>query len=153
MGKVRAVPVASVHALRRFPLHRLDLTGPSFERRRVRTPLVFVGNGVFANHGGGLAERAALSDGVLGVSVARVVSRWGLVRTAVRSLLAGTDSARELDVVELTELTVASKARHLRVAADGEVFWMATPLRYRVRPGALRVLAPCVEPEPGEAPM
>jgi diacylglycerol kinase family enzyme len=30
----------------------------------------------------------------------------------------------------------------LLVARDGEVEWMKTPLHYRIRPGALRVLVP-----------
>jgi diacylglycerol kinase family enzyme len=30
----------------------------------------------------------------------------------------------------------------LLVARDGEVEWMDTPLRYRIRPHALRVLVP-----------
>ncbi|MCB0962523.1 MAG: hypothetical protein KDA98_04350 [Acidimicrobiales bacterium] len=141
-GKVRAVPVAVVAVARRFPVHRLDLVGPGYERRRVRTPLVFVGNGTFGDGSGGPPQRTALDDGVLGVGVARVVSRWGLVRALVRALVRGTDGDGELDHVELAELTVSSRRRRLRVALDGEVVRLDLPLRYRVRPGALRVLVP-----------
>ena len=31
---------------------------------------------------------------------------------------------------------------HLRVALDGEIVWLESPLRYRLRPCALNVLAP-----------
>jgi diacylglycerol kinase family enzyme len=34
------------------------------------------------------------------------------------------------------------RPKRLRVATDGEVTVMTTPLHYRVRPGALRVLVP-----------
>jgi diacylglycerol kinase family enzyme len=141
-GKVRAVPVAAMHVLRRFPVHRLDLDGPGYRRQRVRTPLVFVGNGVFANEGFGTPARTDLADGLLGVSISRVVSRWGVVRTVVRTLLRGTGAVADLDEVELTELTVGLRAKEVRVAIDGEVVEMSTPLRYRVRPAALHVLVP-----------
>lgn len=144
-GKIRAVPIAAVHVLRDFPMHRLDLAGSGgFHRPRVRTPFVFVGNGVYDNPSGGLAARDALGDGCLGVSVARVVSRWSLVGMVVRALVWGADSARDLDHVEVAELTIRSRARRIQVALDGEVTWMDLPLRYRTRPGALRVLAPPV---------
>lgn len=144
-GKIRAVPVAALHVLRDLPTHRLDLTGTGgFHRPRVRTPFVFVGNGVYDNATGGMAARAALVDGCLGVSVARVVSRWSLVATIVRALVSGAETARDLDHVEIAELTVRSRAHRARVALDGEVTWMDLPLRYRTRPGALRVLAPAV---------
>jgi len=150
-GKVRAVPVAALHVFRRFPLHRLDLRGPGYVRTRVRTPFVFVGNGVFDNEGRGIPTRSDMADGVLGVSVARVVSRWGLVRTVLRGLLRGSPKAGDLDTVELTELTISLRSKRVRVALDGEICEMSTPLRYRVRPGALRVLVPAdfgVTPSP-----
>jgi diacylglycerol kinase family enzyme len=142
-GKVRAVPVAAYRVLRDLPSHRLDLSGPGEYRRiRVRTPLVFVGNGVYANPGGGIAARDNLADGVLGVAVARAVSRWGLVGTIVRALVAGAENTRDLDSIELSELTVTSRSRRIQVARDGEVDWFDLPLHYRSRPGALRVRAP-----------
>lgn len=143
-GKVRAVPVAAYRVLRDLPLHRLDLVGPGYRRHHVRTPFVFVGNGVFDNGSFGVHERADLADGVLGVSVARVVSRWGLVAMVARTLVSGADRARDLDVAEVPDLEVRARARRMRVALDGEVAWLDLPLRYRCRPGSLQVLAPPV---------
>ncbi|MCU1500042.1 MAG: diacylglycerol kinase family lipid kinase [Acidimicrobiales bacterium] len=148
-GKVRAVPLAVYRVLRDFPVHRLDLSGPGYQRQRVRTPFVFVGNGVFDNEDGGLVVRDSLSDGQLGVSVARVVSRWKLIATMLRALVAGTGQARDLDVVQLPELTVGARTRRLQVALDGEITWMDAPLHYRCRPGALQVLGPRAPDQPG----
>ena len=48
-----------------------------------------------------------------------------------------------------SELDVDTPGRRmLRVALDGEVVYMATPLRYRIRHGALEVMAP-EAPSPG----
>lgn len=146
-GKIRAVPVAAVHVLRSFPVHRFDLRGSDgFARSRVRTPFVFVGNGAYDDSTGKVGERGSLVDGHLGLYVARVVSRWGLVRTIARTVVSGTQAARDLDRAEVSELVVSGRVKRLRVALDGEVCWLSTPLRYTSCPGALQVLAPAPPP-------
>lgn len=153
-GKIRAVPVAAIRVLRSFPVHRLDLRGTDgFSRPRVRTPFVFVGNGAYDDADGRVGDRGGLDDGQLGLYVARVVSRWGLVRTVARTIVSGTQAARDLDRAELADIEVGGRVKQLRVALDGEVTWMRTPLRYRSRPGALQVLAPApppVDPPPSD---
>ena len=44
------------------------------------------------------------------------------------------------------DLEIATKHRRLRVATDGEVTIMNTPLRYRIRPAALEVIVPAPAP-------
>jgi len=39
-------------------------------------------------------------------------------------------------------LTVRARGRSVRVMNDGEVLLLTPPLEYRIRPGALRVIAP-----------
>jgi len=142
-GKVRAVPVACARVLRDLPVHRLDLRGSGgFARDRVRTPFVFVGNGRYDNGDGGTFERGSLGDGVLSVVVARATTRRRLVGVALRAVVAGTRRAGDLDRIDLDELTVDGRPRRLRVARDGEIGWCDLPLRFRCRPGALRVRAP-----------
>ncbi len=41
-----------------------------------------------------------------------------------------------------TELEIGSTLRRLRAAIDGEPVELETPLRFRIEPGALRVLVP-----------
>jgi diacylglycerol kinase family enzyme len=142
-GKVRGVAVAAVRVLRNLPVHRLELSGsPDFVRRRVRTPFVFVGNGVYSRSDGRVGERERLDDGVLEVAIAHAVSRRRLARIAVRALRVEGPADRDLELIELRSLEVTARRTHVRVALDGEVCWMATPLRYRTRPGELRVLRP-----------
>jgi hypothetical protein len=67
--------------------------------------------------------------------------------------------------MSLTEFTVKSRRRTLKVANDGEVHRMEAPLRYRMLAGGLRILVPAenveaapatveatVEEKPAEAP-
>ncbi len=142
-GKVRAVPLAAARVLGTFPTHRFDLHGPDgFERRQVRTPLVFVGNGVYEPTPGAPPRRTRLDAGVLGVQIARSQTRWQLVRGAAATLTRGENTSGHLDTASLTTLVVHSHAKRVRVALDGEITWCTPPLRYRIRPGDLRVLAP-----------
>lgn len=148
-GKVRAVPVAAWRVARSFPVHRLVLSsddggGPT-GGRALRTPFVFVGNGSYADGPGGPTTRTGLDDGRLEILVARVMSRWGLVRAVLGALVSHPDVVRDLDRLDLTDLRIDGRTSRVRVALDGEVCWLDLPLRYRSRPGALRVLA---GPEP-----
>lgn len=142
-GKAKAVPVAVARVLRRLPIHRVGLSGDNgFQRDNVRTPFLFVGNGVFESAGRELPVRDDLADGALGIEIARTVSRLGLVRIALQALVRGTHRADGLERATVTRLTVRSRARRLRVAVDGEIAWVTTPLTYQVRPGVLNVLVP-----------
>jgi hypothetical protein len=109
--------------LRRFPLLNVRLDGSW-----TRTPFVFVGN----NRYGGDGRRAHLDAGTLCLVTARVTSRLGLLRTLA--------PRRALDEACVPEACIGSRKTRLRVATDGEVVALAPPLRYRVRPGALRVM-------------
>jgi diacylglycerol kinase family enzyme len=52
------------------------------------------------------------------------------------------DPARDVELMSVEEAVLASGRDTLRVALDGETARLTPPLRYRSRPGALRVFAP-----------
>ena len=56
------------------------------------------------------------------------------------------EQARDLDTFRLREAEIGARTSRLPVALDGEVRILHTPLEYRSRPGALRILAPA-QPE------
>jgi diacylglycerol kinase family enzyme len=133
---------AALATLRRFPFVnvRLLIAGREFRRR---TPFVFVGNNVYRVKGIGLGSRDSLTGGVLFLGVARrPIGRWGLFRLALRSLIGRIHDERDVDFLETKELDVLSRRKHLRVSLDGEVLRLRTPLHYRTRSGALKVIAP-----------
>jgi len=132
---------ASWGSLRRFRVRTVTLC---VDRRvlRVTTPLVFVGNNRYETRLLALGRRTALDDGLLWLYVARNTSRLGIMRLGARMLLGRLEQTQDFETLATAELEVRTRRRHLRVAVDGEVRPMLSPLRWRSRPGALAVLAP-----------
>ena len=140
-GKWRALLDASINAARRYPVLNveIELHGEMLARR---TPFVFVGNNEYTMEGFEIGGRRALDRGELSLYLTQRMGRFGLLQLAVRALLRRLQQASDFDVVAARQFTVHTHHQHLRVAIDGEVSMMATPLRYLVRPGALQVIVP-----------
>lgn len=140
-GKWPAALWATVSALRRFPFLnvRLRIGGEEVPRR---TPFVFVGNNEYSMQGLSIGARSALDRGHLSLYVAQNPGRLALLRFAVRALFGRLAQARDFDVVLVENIEIETRHKHLRVATDGEVTMMSTPLSYRVRARALTVIAP-----------
>ena len=137
-----AMLLASAAALQRFPFLdvRLIAAGQALKRR---TPFVFVGNNAYRMEGISFGSRDCITQGQLCVGIAQYrIGRWGLVRLALRALLFGISGESDLDVLLTKEVRIMSRRKHVKVSLDGEVARLKTPLEYRVRPGALRVIVP-----------
>ena len=132
--------------VRRFPRLRVAIeTGG--RTRRFRTRALAVSNNLMSDTRGPIPARDSLDAGVLGFYVACETSRWALLRIALR-MFAGTwqgDLAMESFSATSAILTL-DRARPLSVMNDGEPSQFQTPLHYRIRPGALCVLVPAVQP-------
>ena len=148
-GKWRALLEASIAAARRYPVLsvQIEVEGKTLTRR---TPFVFIGNNVYTMEGFEIGERAALDRGDLSLYLTHRMGRFGLLRLAVMALLRRLDQARDFDMLTTRDFVVNTRHRKLRVSTDGEVTTMEPPLRYRVRPGTLRVLVPATKDAPKE---
>jgi diacylglycerol kinase family enzyme len=144
-GKWHAMAWAFLGALKRYPFMnvRLEADGEVFARR---TPFVFIGNNEYRMEALQIGARACLDRGLLSLYVAHRTGRLGLLRLAVRALFGRLSQASDFDSVCAREILVETRRPRVRVATDGEVTIMQSPLRYRVRPGALRVAVPAGEP-------
>jgi diacylglycerol kinase family enzyme len=140
-GKWLAALWAALSALRRYPFlsMRLKVEG---ERLARRTPFVFIGNNVYKMQGLAIGERERLDGRTLSLYVAQRPTRFGLLRFALQALLGRLGEERDFDVVLAPEMEIETRRKRMRVSTDGEVTVMETPLRYRVRPGALKVVVP-----------
>ena len=108
---------------------------------RRRTPFVFVGNNDYIVQGPHAGARHSLQDGELAAYVLRPYGTWGLIGLALRALVGRLSGGRDLDAIHATSLLVESHHARTRLARDGEVDTVDTPVLFRVRPGALRVFA------------
>jgi diacylglycerol kinase family enzyme len=140
-GKWTAAAWATLGALRRYPFLNVKLVvdGTGHERS---TPFVFIGNNEYSMQGLAIGERERLDGGKLSLYVAQRPGRLGLLRFAFRALCGRLAQDRDFDVMLSEKLDIATHHRHLRVATDGEVTVMTTPLRYRIMPAALTVIVP-----------
>lgn len=144
-GKWAAMAVAALYALRRFPMHRLVIsTGRGVKPRR--TPCAFIGNNMYVLDPLFFGGRTALDRGELCVCVANSSSRLRFLVLTLRVALGRARGARDFELIKVHEVEIVSHARRLRVAVDGELEIMRPPLRYRIRPRALRVFAPLEAP-------
>jgi diacylglycerol kinase family enzyme len=132
---------AALATMRWFPVVRVSLHVRE-SAVDVTTPMVFVGNNRYETRLFALGKRERLDEGELWVYLARDAGRLGFVRLAVRALTGRLDDSRDFLGLGLQEVVVHDRRGLLEVAFDGEVDHLAPPLRYRIRPRALRVIVP-----------
>jgi len=132
---------ATLAVLRRRPFLGVRIETPDQAVVR-RTPFVFVGNNEYHMTGLRAASRESLTGGRLAVYVMNAGGRRGLLRLAWQVFWRGADRVAELDLLLVEEATVETRRRTLQVALDGEVIALASPLRFRSLPAAIRVTVP-----------
>lgn len=109
-----------------------------------RTPLVFVGSNEYQIASFDLPGRRCFDKGEMALYITHPMGRMGLLRLALQALARRLRTAPDLQVLCTREVWIETRRKRLRVALDGEVVVMSTPLHYLVRSGALRVLVPKV---------
>ena len=140
-SKKLAMIVASARTLARFNHQRLTLT-VNDEKERVDTPLLFVGNNDYRIDLGAAGKRESIEDGELSVMVMRKKTRRGFIASTIRALLNRSRDDDMERIAGVARLRVTSRRSVLPVSLDGEVVGASSPLDYRIRKGALRVIAP-----------
>jgi diacylglycerol kinase family enzyme len=139
-AKWSSMAFALVQVLRYFPVRRLRVRVEGRARPH-RTPVLLVANNRYNLAGPALGARERLDRGELCLYISKQLSRFSLIRLAFRCALGFLDEARDLSTFVARTAEIATRRKHLLVAVDGEVDLIATPLNFRIRPGALQVLA------------
>jgi diacylglycerol kinase family enzyme len=126
--------------LRRYPLMRvrLEANGQEFTHR---TPFVFIGNNEYNMSFFEMGSRGCLDAGQLSIYIAPFTGRLGLFRLGLKAFFGKLNEATDFTVLCAKEVWVEAR-RKIRVATDGEIFVMHTPLHYKIQAKALRVLVP-----------
>ncbi|MDQ3714409.1 MAG: diacylglycerol kinase family lipid kinase [Acidobacteriota bacterium] len=140
-GKWTAAFWAAIAVMRRYPFLKIKLKidGEEFLRK---TPFIFIGNNEYEMDSFSIGGRKCLDAGNLSIYVLHRTGRMGLVRLALRSLFGKLRQAKDFETFCTDEITIETRRKKLLVAFDGEVKQMETPLHYRIRPNALRVIVP-----------
>lgn len=141
-SKWRALASATLHATEGRPgmAVRVDAEG---EQQVRRTAFVFIGNNRYTMEGLSIGARDSLQNGELALYLGRGRGgRWSLVALALRALTRRLRQDEDFELVTGPAFVIDTTGKRIRVATDGEVTMMDTPLRYRIRPRALRVMVP-----------
>lgn len=140
-AKWLALAAAVVRVWSRFRRVRVVLALDG-QRRTVRTPFVFIGNNEYHLEGVKIGARASLDRGCLHLCMAPGMTRLGVARVMLAALAARLSGVEYFESLCPTDLTIEARRRRLPVSLDGELTILDTPLHYRIRPRALRVLVP-----------
>ena len=141
-GKKSAMLVAGMRAFWRFSRRRLTIRIGGHEGSIV-TPLLFVGNNRYKMSLMGLGQRDAIDQGELCIYAPLASGPVHFLSVSLRAVLGRED--RQDDFVALDgvkDVEIDSPRRALMVATDGEAQSMETPLRYKIRAGALKLIVP-----------
>jgi diacylglycerol kinase family enzyme len=136
---------ALLRSLARRRARRFSLRFDREELTLKASALTIVVN-TFDGASGRLFARARLDGGALGVYITQRLRLRDAIRLAVRAVLGGLRTDPAFEERTTRTVSVAVRGKTIRVMNDGETMLLKPPLSYRIRPGALRVVAP--EPAP-----
>jgi diacylglycerol kinase family enzyme len=140
-GKKMAMLVAGIRAFWRFSRRRLTIRVAGHEGSIV-TPLLFVGNNHYKMSLMGLGQRDAIDRGELCLYAPLADNPFHFLSASVRAVLGREDRQGDFVALDVREVEIGSPRRALVVATDGEAQTLETPLRYKVRPGTLKLIVP-----------
>ena len=141
LAKWIAMGGAFFRLLRHFPRRRLRVSIAG-QDAPYRTPCLLVGNNKYALELFAPKRRKRLDSGELWLYVVKPRTPLGFFVMVCRLCFGRGEHAHDIDTFETDAAEIEARASRLPVALDGEVEIMHTPLRYRSRPGALRVIVP-----------
>ena len=119
----------------------LDLTIDGVPLSRT-SPLLFVGANDRQLDAFGLQGTGCIDSGLLAMFITQPLDRRRLWALALSGLIQGFRDSAQLEGLCAAEAVVTTRRKRIRVAVDGEIIRLRSPLRYRSRPDALRVLVP-----------
>ena len=113
--------------------------------RRLRTASVFVGNNrlQLERVGIGADVLQQVGQGRLACVFVRPMGTWAKLRMVAAAVVGRLGDETAVDSLALRSITIGTRhARRIKVATDGEVVWMQSPVRITVAPQPLRMMLP-----------
>ncbi len=136
-----AMGIAVLRMFKRFPTVNVKIkTGGKM--MECKTPFVFVGNNNYNMDIFNLGTRKELDKGCLGVYYPNTTNRFEMLKFAILGLMNKLSSENNFSIYFTDELTLETKKKYIDVSTDGEVLKLSTPLNYKLRKHALKVIIP-----------
>lgn len=144
LSKLPAMGLALLGLLWHLPVFRIRLSIDDRDHDTVTTSFLVLGNNHYEAEPLGTVKRQALDQGGLSVFFTRRARRIDLLMVVLRLLIGKLEKSPELDEywTEQIEITLKRRRKRLKIALDGEVTTMTSPLSARIRRQALSVIAP-----------
>lgn len=117
----------------------IDIDG---ERRRTRSLAMAIANNPHNEGFAAFLTRSSLDSGVLALYIAKHRTPWRAIKLVLGLATGLWKRDAELEMHTAREITIHTRRSNMWVANDGELHLVETPLRYRIRPRALKVLVP-----------
>ena len=141
-SKKLAMVVAAARTMWRFSKHRLTIRVEGQEAP-IETPLLFVGNNRYQVSPFALGTREAIDRGELCLYAPLARTARQFFSISLRAIFGRAEDQEDFVTLNgVRAVEIGSRYKRLMVATDGEATSMETPLRYKVRPGALTLLVP-----------
>jgi diacylglycerol kinase family enzyme len=136
LGRFVSLVLAWFRALRRTVPFTIDIVLDG-RRERVKALAVLVTNNRFGTDWG----RAGLDEGILEMHLVEDHGTLTKLKASAALLTGAWRTEQGIRSIVATDLIIANGRRHASASTDGELVRERIPLRYRVLPGALAVLA------------
>jgi diacylglycerol kinase family enzyme len=140
-GRWLSEAIAAINVLRDYRKLLVEVVGDHVDRV-ARTPFVFVGNNEYQLDGVHFGARPRLDAGVLHLCMAPDIGRMRFAAIVASALIGRLAAGGRFQSMCLPECAIRSVSRRVLVSLDGEVVLLETPLKYRIRRRALRVVVP-----------
>ena len=127
--------------VRQAPRMTLRLAVDS-DRVKLKTASLIIANNRFVERLGGLPYSEVPDRGKLAVYAAQTRDWKELLAMSAEASFGKWESNSKLDFLEGREIAVHSRRRRLRASIDGELAYLQSPLRAKIRPSSLWVLCP-----------
>jgi diacylglycerol kinase family enzyme len=152
LGRSRWVAIGAALGTLLRPHRKLRIEVEEQQRRfSIVTPTLFVGNNRLQLERVGILARDLVERHRLIAVVLKPVSTLRMLWLLVRAVFGRLGDAPEVLKFAFGRVTVRSRFgnRQFKVATDGEIEWLPSPLTFRVAPHPLLLLRPA---DPGEDP-
>ncbi|HEX6258456.1 MAG TPA: diacylglycerol kinase family protein [Candidatus Saccharimonadales bacterium] len=128
--------LAALGRIRRYHI-RLSVDG---KKHVLRSPFVFIGNNRYSFLPPNITERTTLTGGELSLQVVKTGNLLSVVQDVFRELFG--HPKRNIISYSGKNIVVSMRRSRIRVAYDGEVSALSTPLNYQILPKKLHIITP-----------